>query len=274
MSSEVSETSSADQPEEGIKPLSPAARRRVQSLYEHAQGLITPKKKYDFDYVHTLLGQCVSLDPSNLVYVEAMFDNLHNKFNGNKKAGKTSPKKAALKKHIGKKEWHEALKLGPDALQSNPWDVAVLRNIAEACENMRLNEVELRYLKNALDAAPKDADVNRHCAKSLARMGQFDMAIACWHRVEESNKGDVEAKKAISMLTVEKTRGVLGIDGGRKRARTNRASRALSPALSPNSPSPHRNRKRKSVLGPQSSSRRGRSWNAKSLTIPCSPSLI
>jgi len=65
-------------------------------------------------------------------------------------------------------------------------------------------------LKNALDGAPRDADVNRHCGRSLARMGQFDQAIACWHRVEEIQKGDDEAKKMISQLTMERSRDQAG----------------------------------------------------------------
>jgi tetratricopeptide (TPR) repeat protein len=35
-------------------------------------------------------------------------------------------------------------------------------------------------------------------------MGQFDQAIACWHRVEEVKPGDKEAGEEISRLTVEK----------------------------------------------------------------------
>jgi hypothetical protein len=66
------------------------------------------------------------------------------------------------------------------------------------------NEVELVYLKQALEANPKDADVNRHCARSLARMGQFDQAIACWHRVEKIVPGDREVARMISELSEQK----------------------------------------------------------------------
>jgi tetratricopeptide (TPR) repeat protein len=36
-------------------------------------------------------------------------------------------------------------------------------------------------------------------------MGQFDQAIACWHRVEQAKPHDEEAQQAISRLSVEKT---------------------------------------------------------------------
>jgi tetratricopeptide (TPR) repeat protein len=83
--------------------------------------------------------------------------------------------------------------------------------MANACEALHYNEVELRYLKNALEANRKDIEVNRHCARSLARVGQFDQAISCWHRIEELRKGDDEAPRMISELTVQKARHVAGI---------------------------------------------------------------
>ena len=43
-------------------------------------------------------------------------------------------------------------------------------------------------------------------------MGQFDQAIACWHRIEELDKGNEEARRKISELTMAKTRGVPGVE--------------------------------------------------------------
>jgi tetratricopeptide (TPR) repeat protein len=60
-------------------------------------------------------------------------------------------------------------------------------------------------LRAALDVGPKDVTVNRRAAATLQRMGQFDQAIACWHRVELAKPGDEEAQRQISQLSVEKT---------------------------------------------------------------------
>ena len=76
--------------------------------------------------------------------------------------------------------------------------------MARACEALHHNEVELVYLKQALDANPKDIESNRHCAVSLARMGQFDQAMACWHRIEEITGGNREATEMILRLAEEK----------------------------------------------------------------------
>ncbi len=188
--------------------ISPAKRKRLQQCFERASEL-AHKDKPDFDYAHDLFVQCVANDPGNLVYVEALLDNLQRKYKNNKKGSRLRSfgGKKTFTKAVAAKDWPEVFREGLVILQNNPWDVPTLRAMAEACAANHYNEAELRYLKNALDGKPKDPDVNRHCARSLARMGQFDQAIACWHRVEELTK-DEEPAKMISELTLAKTMGV------------------------------------------------------------------
>ena len=194
-----------------LPPVPPAVRKRLQKCYDHGTKLME-QEKYDFEYANTMFTECVGNDPGNLIYVESFLENLQRKYKNNKKGSRLGGlgRKANLRKFAGKKDWLGLIQTGLDQLKHNPWDVAALRAIAEACETLGLNEVELRFLKNALDAKPKDPDVNRHCAKSLARMGQFDMAIACWHRVEENKRGDKEASRMISVLNIERNRARAG----------------------------------------------------------------
>lgn len=198
----------ASQPE----MISPAMRTRLQKCYEHGVQ-IASQKAYDHDYAHTMFQECAARDPSNIVYIEAMLANLQAKYKNNKKGAAFSGfgGKGAIKKLVAKKEWKEILKQGPELLKSNPWDAATLRALAEACENLGFHEVELRYLKNALEGSPKNADVARHCARSLSRVGLFDQAIAVWHRVEELKRYDEEAPKMIAQLSVAKARGAAGM---------------------------------------------------------------
>jgi tetratricopeptide (TPR) repeat protein len=211
MSSDSTSTgdSAADSvPEPLDLAISPVVRRKLQQCFDHASKLAT-QEKFDRDYVAALLASCVQGDPGNLVYVDAFLDNLQKKYDNNKKGAKLrgfGNKGAAVKKAASKADWKEVFKLGPEALKTNPWDVVVLRSLAEACEAYAFNEVELRWLKNALDANPKDVDVNRHCAESLARMGQYEQPIVCWHRIEETKKGSAEAAEMISRLTLERNR--------------------------------------------------------------------
>ena len=224
-----------------LPPITPTLRARLHKCYVHGTNLMQ-QDKYDFDYANTMFTECVAKDPGNLVYVEAFFENLQRKFRHKKRTRlKGFSGKGNLKKLSSKGEWLGVLRLGLDQLKNNPWDVPVLRAMAEACEALRLNEVELRILKSALDVNPKDVEVNRHCAKSLARMGQFDMAIACWHRVEENCRRDREAAKMISELTIERSRAQagfgesvelpsnpLGIKGSAEASTTNEISQAES----------------------------------------------
>lgn len=198
--------------------LSPAQRQRLQKCYEQGRRLSTQEKGPAYDDAHALFSECVIEDPGNLVYVDALLDNLERKYDRNKRGARLpgfGGARGVVKKAGMRQEWREALAAGPEALKSNPWDAPTLRTLARACEAHHYNEAELRYLKNALDANLKDVDVNRHCAESLARMGQFDQAIACWRRVEEHGKAadQEEAAARISELTIERARGRSGLPG-------------------------------------------------------------
>jgi tetratricopeptide (TPR) repeat protein len=209
--------------------VSPALRKKLQQCYEHGTKLMQ-QEKYDFNYAHSILIECVVHDPGNLVYVEAFLQNLQRKYNNNKRGAMLAlGGKGPFKKALAKKDWPEALKLGPEVLKSNPWDVSTLRGMAEACAELGFGEVELRYLKNALDHNPKDAEVNKHCAQSLARIGQFDQAIICWQRVDEAKRGDDEAQRMISELQIAKTLGRGGAVTG-ELARRNAAAKAARQA--------------------------------------------
>jgi tetratricopeptide (TPR) repeat protein len=180
-------------------------RQRLAECFQRGRHLATVEK--DYEYAHAMFAECVAQDPANLEYVEALLANSKAMFRGDKKNARHLMRLSGereLKKTVVDKDWPNVLRLGIDVLKGDPWHVATLRKMAEACEALHYNEVELAYLKQALDAAPKNADVNRHCARSLARMGQFDQAIACWHRVEEITRGDREATEMISKLAEEK----------------------------------------------------------------------
>ena len=165
------------------------------------------QERYDFDYAHSLFQECVIRDPASLVYLDAYFENLRNKYTNKRRSLLNfSGKRGAFKKAIAQQDWAQVVELGASMLRGNPWDIGTLRGMALACEGLGCNETELGYLKKALEAKPKDAETNRHCAQSLARLGQFDQAIVCWQRVDELKRGDQEAQQQISQLQVEKTR--------------------------------------------------------------------
>jgi len=187
--------------------VSAAVRQRLQAVFEHAQ---RSSEKADYDYAHDLYTQCLVDDPANLIYLQHFLGNLAQKHGNNKKGSRFASlmnrgSRGALSKAAGKGQWREAFAAACEALKSNPWDIATLLEVADAYEQIGCDECQLYTLRWALDASPKDVTVNRRAALTLARLGQFDQAIACWRRVAQAKPGDQEAAKAISQLSVEKT---------------------------------------------------------------------
>lgn len=200
--------------EQPSKDPSAAASHRAARLLEcYQRGVRLATCEKDYDYAHAMFAECVLHDPGNLKFAEAMVQNLRARTPKRKKSllalGRGGSRSIKSAQQCNK--WDEVLRKGIDLLKTNPWDVTTLQAMAEACAARHHNEVELVYLKQALDAEPKNVAVNAHCARSLGRMGQFDQAIACWHRVEKLKGKDAEATKMISMLAEEK----LKYPGGR-----------------------------------------------------------
>jgi tetratricopeptide (TPR) repeat protein len=198
----------ADEVTTGREPIPPARRRRLQMCFEHGT---KSAAKNDFKYATDMFTTCVDGDPANAIYIKQFLVTLAKSYNDNKKgAGFTSkPKATALKGMIAKasysKDWPALMKSGLEMLKLNPWDVGTLSSMASACDALNYDEAQLVYLKWALEVNSKDAEVNRLCGRALARLGRFDEAIACWHRVVQAKPGDDEATHAVADLAIEKT---------------------------------------------------------------------
>jgi len=183
--------------------------KRLTECYN--RGLQLSRSEKNYEYAHVMLTECVRSDPGNLQFVEALIQNLKSNTPHHSKRRLFSRTPRPLCKAVQLKDWEAAISIGLEGLWNDPWNTAVLLEMAHACEALHHNEVELVYLKQALEAEPKNLKVNRHCARSLGRMGQFDQAIACWHRIEVLQGRDDEASKMISTLAEEK----LKFPGGR-----------------------------------------------------------
>ncbi|HZZ73050.1 MAG TPA: hypothetical protein VFE24_12420 [Pirellulales bacterium] len=185
----------------------PGLYLRLQKLSEHGARKAAAG---DFEYAIEMFQQCVQGDPSNLGYLQSYLDVLRKKYNNNKRGDKMAGLKGSglrsqVRKALAKKDWNSALTTGAEMLKLNPWDLPTLQAMAEACERLGYDECQLAYLRNAIDANPKDVELNRQCAKALTKRGLFDQAITCWHRVEQAKPYDEEAGKAIGDLSIERT---------------------------------------------------------------------
>lgn len=192
----------------GREPLSPAKRSRLDRLYEAAQKKASGLKP-NYDYACELLAQCVLGNPGSDLFVKTYIENLQKKYNNNRTGAhlagfKERGSRAAVKRAVAGEQWDEVIKNGLKVLAVNPWDIAALTAMAQAAKKSGDFECEMYYLKTALMASPKDPAVNRLCAIAAGERLLYDQAIYCWHRVEEADPNDDEAKRSIAYLQTEK----------------------------------------------------------------------
>lgn len=234
----ASEQNSDQSPQGGggkRKELPPATRKRLQRCFEHSNRMMAQE---NYDYAVTLLTDCVAGDPSDYQALACFLGCLKKKYNDNKKGDNLAfIKGASVRRTVAKAEsqadWEGVIKAGVEALKLNPWDVHTLDKMAVACKEMGYDEAELAYLKAALEANPKDADVCKRCAVALTERKQYDQAIGLWHRIEQLRPNDVEAQRAIADLTVEKTIAKGGYDDADSAKKKAAQAAAVAGELSP-----------------------------------------
>lgn len=209
---------------------SPAKKKRLKECFEYGNRIAAQE---NFDYAADVYTECVVGEPGNALYLQAFLANLKKKYNNNRRGKslaffKLTPLRASLRKALHAKDWVSVFKIGAEALKINPWDTGVLTALSEACDQCGFHEAQLVYLRTALDANPKDVEMCRRCAKTLAELGLYDQAIAMWHKVEQLRPNDPEASKAIADLSVRKTIEVGGYnESGESRRRIEAAGGSI-----------------------------------------------
>ncbi|MCE9546932.1 MAG: tetratricopeptide repeat protein [Planctomycetia bacterium] len=188
-------------------PISPAKRKMLQTQFERGSALAG---KGEFDYANEMFTSCVAGDPGNVIYTQNFLNNLLRKYNNNKKGGKFAGLRGAgakskMSKCRRKKDWLGTIRNGLGYLKFNPWDTAVLTEIAAACAEFQYDDTRIEYLKVALAANTNDVDLNKAAALAFEDVADFDNAIKCWERIGKAKPNTDEVTRAIGHLTVQKT---------------------------------------------------------------------
>ncbi len=190
-----------------LSPPSPAERSRLTKCFTTGSDNL---RKGNYDYAIELFGSCVAGDPASAIYLQKFMEALSKKFSRKKKGGLASllsaGSRGSLKRLVASGKTREALKTGLDVLKKDPFDVACLLSLADACGEAHCLETQGLFLRRALDVAPKDISVNKHCANYAERLGEYDQAISCWQRLAATKSVREEADREIARLSVEKTR--------------------------------------------------------------------
>lgn len=196
-----------EQEKPGRQPIPPNKRRILQQQFEHGS---KSSAKGDWEFANEMFSRCVVGDPSNRMYAESFLGNLRKKYNNDKKGArlagiKGAGAKGSLKKATLQKNWPGVIEAGVKLAELNPWDTGALSEMANACREMDCEDTEVVYLRGALEADLRDAEINRLLGRTLGRQAQFDQAIICFQRVLQVKPQDEEARRAVADLTVRKT---------------------------------------------------------------------
>ncbi len=190
-----------------ILPPSPAERSRLTKCFTTGSDNL---RKGNYDYAVELFGSCVAGDPASAIYLQGFLEALSKKFGGKKKSGFASllsaGSRGSLKRLVAGGKTREAIKAGLDVLKKDPFDIACILSMADACGDAHCLDTQGLFLRRALDVAPKDIAVNKHCASYKERLGEYDQAISCWQRLAGTKSVQEEAEREIARLSVEKTR--------------------------------------------------------------------
>lgn len=210
--------------------LSPGERARLAQCFQAGTKNLTANADYSIE----MFSACVVGDPGNAVYLQALLGILRKKHPPKKSGGLASlfggSKGGAVRKLVAAGQPKEAIKQGVEILKANPYDTGACLAMADACGHLSFPGTRQVYLKNALDAAPADPEVNRHCARFAAEIGEFDQAIACWVRIGQVKGLGEESEKEIARLQVEKTIAAgQGMSGRPATAKGGDAARANAP---------------------------------------------
>lgn len=186
-----------------LEPLSPDVRRALQVSFEHGRRLVQ-QDVCDFDAAHKLFAECVCRDPGNLLYVEALLQNLEarTQATGRRRTwrGWLGLGAAKLRKAAAADDPLQVLDCGPDALHAGPHDPQTLVPLAEACRKLRLHDSELRYLHAALSANPDNPAVLRAAGVGFSLQGRFDAARGCWERLQAMGADDQQTARFLELL--------------------------------------------------------------------------
>ncbi len=186
---------------------SPDHRRVIVGQFERANQVVATG---NYDYGIRLYFSCCKLDPSNLIYRQALRRTEKAKFSNNLRGSwharwTTWAGKARVKAALGARDYLKVLEHGERVLMRNPWDVSVQMDMAAAADSLGLLDVGVWCLEQARQKTARDPSLNRALAKLYEKRGNFTQAMALWQMIQADSPSDVEAQSKIKDLAAHDT---------------------------------------------------------------------
>jgi tetratricopeptide (TPR) repeat protein len=189
-------------------PSSNPERRRVSAgQFERANQVVATGH---YDYGIRLLISCCKLEPSNLVFRQALRRTEKAKYGNNLRGSwharwTTWAAKARVKATLGARDYLKVLEYGERVLMRNPWDVGVQMDMAVAADGLGLLDVAVWCLEQARQKTARDAVLNRALARLYEKRGNFMQAMALWQIIQVDVPSDIEAQHKIKDLAAHDT---------------------------------------------------------------------
>ncbi|GHT46220.1 hypothetical protein FACS189454_07010 [Planctomycetales bacterium] len=180
---------------------SPELRERLQKLFVLGNEQMS---RGNYDYAGDIyLKECVLKDPNNLIYFKTFLINYKKKLEGQKR--KKQSFLSGGKKKLASKKPEQVFQAGIEALKSNPWDVDILLETGDACEQLGCFDAAVEYFRAAVEAEPDHIEANMRCGEALRNIADYHGALRCINRILKQRPTDHEALKIRQELTVEMT---------------------------------------------------------------------
>jgi tetratricopeptide (TPR) repeat protein len=186
-----------------LPPIPPEHRRAAAAQFEQANQAVAGGNH------HTgirLFLSCCLLDPTNLLYRQALRRTEKAKYRNNLRGGWFSwltawPARNRQRQARKCRDHWQVLEQGEQVLLRNPWEVGAQMDMAEAAEALGLVDLAVWLLEQARQKKPRDVSANRKLAHLYERRGNFTQARALWELIAKDRPDDPEAAQKCQELT-------------------------------------------------------------------------
>jgi tetratricopeptide (TPR) repeat protein len=183
-------------------PLPPEQRRAAAAQFEQANQAVA---RGDHDAGIRLFSSCCLLDPTNLLYRQALRRTEKAKYRNNLRGGWLSwltawPARNRQRQARKCRDHWQVLEQGEQVLLRNPWEAGAQMDMAEAAEALGLVDLAVWLLEQARQKKPRDVAANRKLARLYESRGNFTQARALWELIVKDQPGDPEASRKSRQL--------------------------------------------------------------------------
>lgn len=153
----------------------------------------------NWDYSIQMFSQCVTFEPDNLLFRQALRGVEMKKYGDNKAGAKMGGMKlmgprGRIKKARLSKNWEAIDKAAEEGLAINPWDAQLNADVGEANRNLGNAAVAAFAYEKAVECDGENKGFCRALAELYEERGDFKLATGVWEKICRLDPMDGEAR--------------------------------------------------------------------------------